>query len=62
MKVKFKKRFKSLARYTEFCYLYLSVHNNIRMSAAFHKSYSKGLGKMYYNIEGWYERQPKGDK
>jgi hypothetical protein len=59
VKVKFKKRFKSIIQYSAFVLKYLSIEGNISMSAIMTKSKSRNKKRTYYHLVGWYELEPK---
>ena len=58
MRIKFKKRFKSVVKLSNFIWKNLRLADNRSMSCMFNKSKSRDGKTTYYNFTGWYEREP----
>lgn len=62
MRKKFKKRFKSIIKLSNFIWKNLKIADNKSMSCMMHKSKSSDGKKTYYNLSGWREPEPgRGD-
>ncbi len=62
MKIKFKKRFKTLEAFKKYSDIYLQVRHNKSLSITMNKSVSRNGKKIYYNVIGYYEPEPKEGK